>query len=283
MGVEAILVPYDSGHRNVRMGRGPGHLVGNGMLEMLRKDGHEVCAEVVEAASPFRAEIGTAFELHRLVAERVRAAAGRGGFPLVLSGNCNVCVGTMAGLDPDGLGIVWFDGHADFNTPETTSVGGTLDGMGLAVAVGDCWKTMSRTVPGFVPIGEENVLLVGVRENDEAERARLQSSGVTVVSADSVRAEGMAKALVPAIDALAERVREVYVHLDLDVLNPALVAPANEFAPPGGLAAEEAEEAIRLLRDRFVLAAAGIASYDPKYDDGKVLSAAINLSKALTD
>ena len=88
------------------MGRGPEHFVRNGADETLRYNGHEVHADIVETTSSFQTEIKTAFELHKLVAERVRSAAQQGGFPLVLSGNCNTSVGTMMGLDPYELGII---------------------------------------------------------------------------------------------------------------------------------------------------------------------------------
>ena len=78
----------------------------------------------VEAPSEFRAEIRTAFELLRALAERVRFAYNNGAFPLVLSGNCNGSLGTLAGIGSnDQTGIIWFDGHGDFNTPETTESG----------------------------------------------------------------------------------------------------------------------------------------------------------------
>jgi arginase family enzyme len=81
-------------------------------------------------------------------------------FPLVLAGNCNTAVGTLSGADPEGLGVVWFDAHGDFNTPETTTTG-FIDGMGLAIAVGHCWKAMARGVSGFSPVLEENVVIGG--------------------------------------------------------------------------------------------------------------------------
>src|SRR3712207_900590 len=176
MRIQIIQVPYDSGHRSVRMGRGPEHFVRNGLDETLRHNDHEVHTEMVEVTSTFRTEIKTAFELHLLVAERVRTAAQQGRFPLVLSGNCNTSVGTIMGLDPHELGIIWFDGHADFNTPETTS-SGFLDGMGLAIATGGCWKPMAQTIPGFRPIPEANAVLVGSRDIAPAERERLRKIG----------------------------------------------------------------------------------------------------------
>ncbi|MDQ5811157.1 MAG: hypothetical protein M3358_10490, partial [Actinomycetota bacterium] len=85
-GVAIFAVPYDSGHRGLRMGAGPEHLLSNGMEDALAAAGGEVRTEVMEACDPFRAEIATAFELFGLVAERVRVAITSGRFPLVLSG-----------------------------------------------------------------------------------------------------------------------------------------------------------------------------------------------------
>jgi arginase len=264
------------------MGRGPEHFVRRGVDEALRHNGHEIQTEIVEATSSFRTEIKSAFELHGLVAERVRTAAQQGRFPLVLSGNCNTSVGTMMGLDPHALGIIWFDGHADFNTPETTT-SGFMDGMGLAIATGGCWKAMARTIPGFRPIPEANAVLVGSRDIAPAERDRLRRSDATLVEAGLVRRSGAREALGDALDELRARVRRVYVHLDLDVLDPA-GAPANEFAPPDGLRPEELEEGIRAIQERFSLAAAGVASYDPEYDsEGRVLRAGVRLMEVLTN
>jgi arginase len=282
MRIQIIQVPYDAGHKSVRMGRGPEHFVRNGVDEMLRGNGHTVQTDLIEAPGSFQTEIKTAFELHKLVAERVRVAAQHARFPLVLSGNCNISVGTVAGLDPRELGIVWFDGHADFNTPETTT-GGSLDGMGLAIATGGCWKAMAQAIPGFRPIPEANTVLVGSRDIETEERRRLRRSGVTLIEAELLRNRGVRDPLGNALDALYGRVSRVYVHLDLDVLEPE-GAPANEFAPPNGLWQEELEEGIQEIQDHFTLAAAGVASYDPDYDDeDRILRAGARLMEVLTD
>jgi arginase len=280
--VRIVQAPYDSGHRGVRMGRGPEHLVYNGLPERLHACGHEVRAEVIEVEEAFTAEIATAFALHRLVAGRVRAADEEGEFPLVLSGNCNTSsVGTLAGLGRRGIGVIWFDAHADFSTPETTT-SGFLDGMGLSIAVGACWKAMTEKIPGFLPVPEASVVHVGARDVAPAERERLLSSGVTVVEAGMLRERGTEDALRAALDGLRERVGRVYVHLDLDVLDAEGVGPANGFAGPGGLRTEDVADAIGMIRGRFVLAAAGMASYDPAHDPGgRVLSAGLELAEAL--
>ncbi len=124
---------------------------------------------------------------------------------------------------------------------------------------------------------------MGTRSTETTEQERLDGSEVTVVSADLIREKGVADALGAALDALRDRrVDRVYVHLDLDVLNPEKVGPANEFAASLGLVAEEVEEAIYMIRERFTVAAAGIASYDPAFDTGgAVLRAGYVCARAL--
>ena len=141
------------------------------------------------------------------------------------------------------IGLIWFDGHADFNTPETTT-SGFLDGMGLAIAVGHCWTQMVRTVPAFRAVREENVVLIGNRSATQTEKERLGTSEAAVVEEQSVRALGGRGALGIALNTMAGRVCRVHVHLDLDVLDSEAVDQANEFASEGGLRAEEVEVCI---------------------------------------
>ena len=123
MRIRILQVPYDSGQRALRMGRGPLHLVERGLADRLRDQGHDVDVELVETCETFPSEIKVTFDVQRRLAERVRAAIAAGWFPVVLSGNCNYTVGVLSGLDPLKTGLVWFDAHGEFNTPETT-IGG---------------------------------------------------------------------------------------------------------------------------------------------------------------
>ena len=276
LGLRAVLVPYDSGHRGFRMGRGPEHLLENGLEEALRRNGLAVRPVILELGDTPPLEVAAAFEFHGRISEEVSAALAAGESPLVLSGNCNACVGTVAGVGTEGLGILWFDAHADFNTPETTT-SGFVDGMGLAIAVGDCWGSMSAGVPGFVPVEKSKVVLVGARDIQPAEQNRLDEAGIDVVAGGAAADEGWYERLGAALDALQTRVGRVYVHLDLDVLDPEKVGKANGFAVPGGLTDGELREALSMIRERFSVAAVGVASYDPELDEeGAVLGAAFS-------
>ena len=280
-GLRVIVVPYDAGHRGLRMGAGPEYLLDNGLRRVLRKGGRELNLTVIRPEKDPPAEIATAFELDGLVSEAVSTALAAGELPLVLSGNCNTSVGTIAGAGGEGLGVVWFDGHADFSTPETTK-SGFSDNMGLSIAVGHCWKAMAEDVPGFSPVAEENVVLAGVRDIEPAERDRLDASDVAVIDADHTEKDGL-RVLTSALDKLKSRVGRVYVHLDLDVLDPGQVGRANQYAPDGGFDTETLGTAIGMVHERFAVAACGIASFDPAFDTGgRVLDAALAGARALT-
>jgi arginase len=268
MKIQIILVPYDSGHKDVRMGRGPGAFIQSGLVDLLRNDGHEVELEWIKLDGSFLAEIACAFELNRILSQRVRHSISAQKFPLILSGNCMCSVGAIAGHDGNETGLIWFDGHGDFNTPETT-ISGFLDGMTLAVATGRCWRTLSSTISEFHPVKEHNVILVGARDFDVEEKRLLDCSGVALVSRPFIRSINIVEALKPAVDDLQNRVKNVHVHIDLDVLDPAKT-PANHLAPPDGLSVGAAELAIRLVEGRFTISSACIAAYDPDCDPKRV-------------
>src|SRR5512138_2627390 len=144
MPIRLILAPYDSGHREWRMGAGPTHLLRHGLASRIRSLGVEVGAEFAEVADRPGTEISTTFALWREVAERVGLARERGELPVVLSGNCGATIGALAGRRGD-VGLLWLDAHGDFNTPET-SESGFLDGMALATIVGRCWRPLTSRI-----------------------------------------------------------------------------------------------------------------------------------------
>jgi arginase len=279
--VRLVVVPYDAGQRGVRMGAGPQALA-TAAAPRLSEAGYAVEEQVVEPLSAWRSELRTAFELHRGIAAAVTGALREGQVPLVLSGNCNATLGVLAGLAGSGdrLGLVWLDAHGDFNTPDTDP-GGFLDGQGLAMVAGRCWRALTSSVPGFVPLPEDHILLVGARSFDDAEYRALRQSRIGWVPAADVR---RAAPLAAALGRLARQVDLVHFHLDLDVHDPS-IAPANEYAAPDGLSAEEVQRTLRQTAERIPVASACLAAYDPAFDPSATLRGAalamINLFAAV--
>lgn len=172
---------------------------------------------------------------------QVDDALSAGRVPLLLAGDCSIAVSTLpvvARHRPDAW-ICWIDAHADFNTPET-SPSGFLGGMPLAGACG-LWDT------GFgAGIAPGRVAMLGVRDVDGGERVLLDTNGVGRPD------EPEAIADLP-----------VFVHLDLDVLDPS-VLPA-PFPAPGGWTFERLAQVLGVLADRCELVGAEITSAHPAH------------------
>ena len=287
--VHLIQVPYDSGHRNVRMGRGPLHFHEHGAADRLNAAGHEVAESLIEVPSPFPTEIGTSFALHRALADAVRGAVAAERFPLILAGNCGSALGTVSGLrsatphDSSPVGVIWLDAHADFHTPDTTT-SGFLDGTALATLTGQCWHALTSAIPGFLPVSDAHVVLVGARDIDPAEELRLAGSRVIRVEATRLRAEGAGNtgSLHDALTELTRRnVARVYLHIDLDVHDPA-DAQANQYAAPGGLAPSTVRDLVTAVAGRFEIVAAALTAYDPTCDE-RMLGVGLDLIRRIAD
>lgn len=274
-----LVVPVDSGHRARRQGAGPGNLVAH--LPAEPKSGRAPEVAWLAAPAGFLTEIATSFQLIGQVAGAVAQALEQGRFPVVLSGNCNTsAIGGAAGLrlaEPGAEpGLIWLDAHGDFNTPETDPVG-FLDGQGLAVLTGRCWQGPARRVPGYRPLADSHVMLVGAHDLDDEESTALARSGIARITPEQISGEGAEAALGAAAAALAGRVTGVYLHIDLDIID-ADYAPANSYAPPGGLRPDQLLAAVRILTSRLPVVAAGIAAYDPALDGkGLVREVALKL------
>jgi arginase len=265
MAVVLVQVPYALGRRD------EGLATGVPVLAEALADELGAESVVVEPAELSWNETGASFDVIRALGASVRDVAAAGDFPLVVGGVCSSCLGVVAGLgSPDGLGVVWFDAHGDFNTPETTPTG-FFDGMPLALLTGSGYEALRASVEGLDPVDEANVVLVGARDLDPAEEERLESSAVTRVA--------VTDPVAPALDALARRTTQVYLHVDLDVLDPS-EGQANRYRSPNGMTADAVAAAVAETTQRFTVRAAAITAYEPVYDpEGRVPAAAVSIAR----
>lgn len=272
MEIQLLAVPYDSGHRGARMGAGPEALLNAGLEDALRENGHRVHTKIAELpADSWHAEIQTSFELMRMLSAAVKEAVEARRFPIVLAGNCNTAVGTISGLGPKSTGVAWFDAHADFNTPETTA-SGFLDGTAVAIITGRCWTQLAATVPGFEPVPDDRICLIGTRDIDSLEGGLLAESDVDVIGPRKLRSD-----LAGSLTSITQHAQKMYVHLDLDVLD-ATVAAANRYAVTGGLTIEDVEHALSQIARLLPVAGLTLSAYDPGVDaEGEAAEAAIRL------
>jgi arginase len=163
---------------------------------------------------------------------------------------------------------VWFDAHADFDTPED-NVSGFFDVMPLAMLTGSGWAAQAASIPGFRSLPEDAVVLAAVRDLEPYQAERLSASAVrTAPGAIDLNL------LAAHLDQLAGQVDGVYLHVDLDSLD-ITAGRVNEYASPGGPSLEQLILALDAVFDRVPVAGAALTAYDPAFDDdGRVLAAA---------
>jgi arginase len=219
--IHFIVSPYHLGRRAEAVGAGP--------LAVM---------EALNACHATVIDVGDAAEwpaVNAAIRAAVVHARAQSRFPLVLAGNCNSCLGTLAALtNPE---VVWFDAHGDFHTIQT-SISGSIEGMCLATAVEQ--------------FGIRDAVLVGGRNLDPGESERVRGMLRHVSSPDLNR--------IPLPSG-----SEVYVHVDVDVLDPS-VSPGTNFQGPGGFTVEELAVALTEVVGRCQVSALAITNYNPSKD-----------------
>ena len=165
-------------------------------------------------------------------------------FPLVLGGDHSIAIGSFAGIashfrkKQQTIGLIWFDAHADMNTPETTP-SGNIHGMPLAALLGFGTKQLTD-IKGFAPkLDPQFCAHVGARDIDAGERELIRTLGMRFLTMREIDERGMAACMDEAIE-IARRATGGYaVTFDVDVLDP-VVAPGSGTLVRGGLTYREA-------------------------------------------
>ena len=174
---------------------------------------------------------------------------------LTVGGDCGVALAPIAhaaGRTPD-LAVVWIDAHPDLNTPES-SPSGAFSGMVLRAVLGEGEPAL--TIPAGT-IRPDRVVVAAARSFDDAELEAVDALGITTVSVDDLRDP----------DALAAAVRDtgatgVFIHIDVDALDPAELA-GNARPEPFGVMVGELTAAITRLREAVPLVGSSLAGYSP--------------------
>lgn len=273
MNVTLIEMPYNLDQVDIGMGKAPRALLDAGIVGRLAD--HGAIVTTTEIRQPFADDMSREQRIAILqtrLRDAVVDARRAGTFPLVLGGDCMNALGVLAGLGAaDQTGIVWCDAHGDFNTPATTT-SGYLGGMPLACAVGRGLDDL-RTQIGLDPINERCVALLGVRDLDPAEEQALQASNVMLVHAEQLQHDSAA---LDQISDTVEACKQVYLHLDIDALDPS-DAPGVDYPAPGGLSLAQLQAALTQIGTLPNLAAMSLTAINPDKDNGHTVGAALTL------
>jgi arginase len=203
------------------------------------------------------------------LADRIGAIVDAGEFPVVLGGDCSILVGAALAMrrraiaDELPYGLVYIDGHSDFRHPGNASYVGAAAGEDLALATGRGQPDLTDIDSLRPYIRDTDVVLLGVRPQDDY-RLDLQAAGITMRAVPQLRAEGAGRTAAWARDQLVDCLG-FWVHVDVDVLDPA-VMPAVDAPSPGGIAYTELELLIAGLVASPSCVGIEITVFDPDYD-----------------
>ena len=284
--VVLVKMPY-VGERNVPdTSRGPDYLEEGGIRKLLEQQGAQVKSPDTVALTAEEEQTYGSWNHLALaggdLAKLVSAERRSGYLPIGLLANCNGLLGMLSGLQHSGpsgkplrVGMVFIDAHGDFNTPETT-LSGMLGGMPVAIAAGQCLTRM-RMKAGLEPaIPTRHIVEMCVRDTDPLEQELLDRSEIQQLTLEDVRTRSTN--LHREMKRLSELTDAIYVHVDMDGLDPREV-PGVALPVPGGPSSAELAAALTEMFKYEKVAAFGVAAmpFDDKDKTGISRQAAYNL------
>jgi arginase len=264
------------------MSVGPNAMANGGIQDLLAKMGATVRISESKLTAAQDTEYGAWKRLGWALGDFARIVAQNerdGYFTVGLYATCPSMPGMVAGLQhsgPDGtplrIGMLWLDAHPDFNTPETTR-SGSMGGMPVAIATGRALKNLRLDATLDPPLRDEDVVMGAVRLTDPLEQDLLDHSKIQQLSVADIR--GMTPAVWERLDRLDAQVDKLYIHIDMDVLDPREVSMHVNKVPGGPSSGELATLLERIFARYRKATAVGFATIPPS-DPGGLSIAALN-------
>jgi arginase len=187
------------------------------------------------------------------LAKKVHEILAAEELPLVLGGDHSIAIGSLAGVSAyareqgQTLGLIWFDAHADMNTPETTP-SGNIHGMPLAAALGYGDPRLTD-IAGFAPkLDPKFCVHVGARDIDPGERELIRKVGMRFFTMREIDERGMATCMKDAIEIASRATGGYAVTFDVDALDPG-DAPGSGTLVRGGLTYREAHLGMEMIAE----------------------------------
>ena len=261
---------------------GPAAMASGGIQEALAKMGATLRIDESKLTASQDTEYGAWKRLGWALGDFAKIVAKNerdGYFTVGLYATCPSMPGMVAGLEHSGpgdrplrIGMLWLDAHPDFNTPETTR-SGSMGGMPVAIATGRALQNLRLDATLDPPLRDEDVVMAGVRLTDPLEQDLLDHSKIQQLTVDDIRR--LTPAVWRQLDRLNSQVDKLYIHIDMDVLDPREVS-MHVNKVPGGPSSQELATLLEQIFARYPKATAvGFATLPPS-DPGGLSIAALN-------
>jgi arginase len=274
-------VPTSAGSHNAGQERAPQAFRDAGLLDELQSEGLEVfdfgdLPSATHRPAAREAGVRDASRVVRVASQTrdtVAEIAAAGYQPLVVGGDCTITIGVVAGLSASrAVGLLYFDGDADLNTPELSG-SGVLDTMGITHLLGGGVRELAELGAATPLLDHERLVLAGFDpgELDTAQWQTLVSQQLTALPAALLRSEPD-ESVTRALAHLSAAVASVVVHFDVDVIDTGAFPLAN-FPHFAGLLPEEAFECLRAMCASPLVEALVVTEANPGHDpDGTLVA-----------
>lgn len=285
--IEIIGVPMDLGQTRRGVDMGPSAVRYAGLNEKIARLGYTV-VDRGNLSVPVRDQIApppprngngaplrhlpeiaaVCAELYRLAETALEAdlAAPHGEsiLPIFLGGDHSIAMGTAGGASArDAIGMIWVDAHGDFNTPETTP-SGNLHGMPVATLIGNGHSDLVNLGRPGAKLRARDIVMIGIRDLDDAERVALASSGVIVYTMRDIDELGMATVARRALARL-NHLQRIHLSFDMDSLDPQF-APGVGTPVTGGITFREAHLLMEILSESGKITSLDVVEVNPILD-----------------
>jgi arginase len=174
-------------------------------------------------------------------------------FPVVLGGDHSIAIGSISGAAHyfrecnQTFGLIYFDAHADMNTPETTP-SGNIHGMPLSALLGYGAPELVH-LGGFAPkLDPQRCAHVGARDIDPGERELIHRLGMRFFTMREIDERGISACMDEAIGIAKQGTAGYCVTFDVDALDPG-DAPGSGTLVRGGLTYREAHLAMEKIAE----------------------------------
>lgn len=283
MHIRLLLVPYSLGQdENRGAGASPLRYVQAGIEQAFSERGLTVTIERIQQDEFHSDPRSASIAINKKLAYAVKQSLLADEFPLIVSGSCDVSLGILAGFDHSHTRVIWFDAHGDFNTPETTK-SGFFGGMPLAIVTGHCYQDLWTQIGNSIPIPETQTLMIGVRDLDPQERVQLEQSAIKVITCEELQQVEQTTDGVFSLNGFASNAQDVYLHVDIDVVD-SQDAPGVDYPAADGPSAQEVEHALKTIVKHFPIKAAALTAYNPERDsEEKTLQIGLHLLMQLAE
>lgn len=277
--IEIIGVPSDLGANIRGSNLGPNSLRISELQQKLEMQGLFVCdggnlevplRELISQKDKDNKYLAQIISLCKKLSHATYDAMRQGRHPLTVGGDHSIAIGSISGVSQfcleqnKKLGLIWFDAHADLNTPKS-SPSGNIHGMPLSTLLGEGFEALAKIQHDGAKLDPECVALIGIRSVDDKEKEICRKSGILYYSMMDIEKLGMRKVMAGVLEKFSENVDAIHVSFDIDGMDP-YYAPGVSTPEPGGLNLREAKLALEMIAQTGKVSSSDFVELNPITD-----------------